>query len=156
MILKNKLKLNKLLSKYFINHYYMPIIQFKLTDKLKKIANTSIDVSDGLLADLDKMINKQKLSYKLDLKSIPISSNLKKVLDFKNLSKINFISRGDDYQILFSASKNMTRIIKKISLKSGVKITKIGTIQKNNEESSIVDHNNAVIKHKNKGYLHKF
>ena len=50
----------------------------------------------------------------------------------------------------------MTRIIKKISLKSGVKITKIGTIQKNNEESSIVDHNNAVIKHKNKGYLHKF
>ena len=38
------------------------------------------------------------------LKDIPISDNLKKVLDFKKLSKINYISNGDDYQILFTAS----------------------------------------------------
>ena len=46
----------------------MPNIQLKLTDQIKKFANTSIDISDGLLTDLDKMINSQKLSYKLDLK----------------------------------------------------------------------------------------
>ena len=155
-VLKNKLKLNKLLSKYFINQYYMPNIQLKLTDNLKKIANTSIDVSDGLLTDLDKMINNQKLSYKLNLKKIPISNNLKKVLDLKKLSKINLISNGDDYQVLFTASKNMARIIKKISLKSSIRITKIGIIQKNDQRSTIVDHNNAVIMLKNKGYLHKF
>ena len=40
----------------------MPNIQLKLTDQIKKFANTSIDISDGLLADLDKMINTQKLS----------------------------------------------------------------------------------------------
>ena len=56
----------------------MPNIQLKLTDQIKKFANTSIDISDGLLADLDKMINNQKLSYKLFLKDIPISNNLKK------------------------------------------------------------------------------
>ena len=39
LILKKKIKLNKLLSKYFINQYYMPDIQFKLIDKLKKISN---------------------------------------------------------------------------------------------------------------------
>jgi len=43
----------------------MPNIQLKLTNQIKKFANTSIDISDGLLADLDKMINNQKLSYKL-------------------------------------------------------------------------------------------
>ena len=155
-VLKNKLKLNKLLSKYFINQYYMPNIQLKLTDNLKKIANTSIDVSDGLLTDLDKMINNQKLSYKLNLKKIPISNNLKKVLDLKKLSKINLISNGDDYQVLFTASKNKAGIIKKISLKSSIRITKIGIIQKNDQRSTIVDHNNAVIMLKNKGYLHKF
>ena len=91
----------------------MPNIQLKLTDHIKKFANTSIDISDGLLADLDKMINSQKLSYKLNLKKIPISNNLKKVLDLKKLSKINYISKGDDYQVLFTASKNKRRIIKK-------------------------------------------
>ena len=48
----------------------MPNIQLKLIDQIKKFANTSIDISDGLLADLDKMINNQKLSYKLFLKDI--------------------------------------------------------------------------------------
>ena len=50
-----------------------------ITDKLMLFANTSIDVSDGLISDLEKMINKQKLSYKLYLEKF-ISNNLKKLL----------------------------------------------------------------------------
>jgi len=156
LVLKNKIKLNHQLKKYFINQYFMPNIQLQLTDKIKKFANTSIDVSDGLLADLDKMINSQKLSYKLFLKDIPISDNLKKVLDFKKLSKINFISNGDDYQILFTASKNKMGIIKKIASNCRVKLTKIGSIQSYVEKSSIIGGKNLQIPLKNKGYFHKF
>ena len=156
LVLKNKLKLNQRLKKYFINQYYLPNIQLKLTDKIKKFANTSIDISDGLLADLDKMINNQKLSYKLFLKDIPISNNLRKVIDLKKLSKINYVSNGDDYQILFTASKNKMRIIKKIAFNSGVKLTKIGSIQSYVEKSSIIGGKNLQISLKNKGYFHKF
>ena len=156
LILKNQIKVSNLSKKYFINQYFMPNIQFKLTNKLKKIANTSIDISDGLLADLDKMINKQKLSYKINLKDIPISKHMSKLLKIKRLPKINYISNGDDYQVLFSASKSKRVIIKKISSTLGVKITKIGIIQKNTHKSTILDINNSVIKVKSKGYLHKF
>ena len=66
------------MGKYFINQYFLPNIQLKLIDQhLIKFANTSIDVSDGLLADLDKMLNTQKLSYKIYLKNIPISNRPK-------------------------------------------------------------------------------
>ena len=156
LVLKNKIKLNQRLKKYFINKYFMPNIQLQLTDKIKKFANTSIDISDGLLVDLDKMINTQKLSYKLFLKDIPISDNLKKVLDFKKLSKINYISNGDDYQILFTASKNKMGIIKKIASNCRVKLTKIGSIQSYVEKSSIIGGKNLQIPLKNKGYFHKF
>ena len=156
LVLKNKIKLNQQLKKYFINQYFMPNIQLQLTGKIKKFANTSIDISDGLLADLDKMINSQKLSYKLFLKDIPISDNLKKVLDFKKLSKINYISNGDDYQILFTASKNKMGIIKKIASNCRVKLTKIGSIQSYVEKSSIIGGKNLQISLKNKGYFHKF
>ena len=156
LVLKNKIKLNNSLSKYFTNQYFMPNIQFKLTDKIKKFANTSIDISDGLLADLDKMINSQKLSYKLDLKKIPISINLKKTLNRKKLSKVNYISKGDDYQILFTASKNKRRIIKNISSGFKIKLTKIGLIQSITKKSCIIDDKNRIIGLKNKGYLHKF
>ena len=134
----------------------MPNIQLKLTEKIKKFANTSIDISDGLLADLDKMINNQKLSYKLFLKDIPISNNLKKVLDFKKLPKINYVSNGDDYQVLFTASNNKMGIIKKIASNYRVKITKIGSIQSYVKKSSIIDSKNVQIPLKNKGYFHKF
>ena len=156
LVSKKKIKLNNSLNKYFTKKYYMPNIPLKLVKYIKQLANTSIDISDGLLTDLDKMINSQNLSYSLDLQSIPISKNLKKVLDQKKLSKINFISKGDDYQILFTASKSKRRIIKKISAKAAVKITKIGIIQKNIQNSSIIDLNNSIIRLKDKGYLHKF
>jgi len=156
LVLKNKIKLNNSLIKYFTNQYFMPNIQLKLSNHLKKFANTSIDISDGLLTDLDKMINNQKLSYKLDLKSIPISNNLKKILEHKKLLKINYISKGDDYQVLFTASKSKSGIIKQISSNFGIKITKIGIIQSINKKSLLVDHKNKQITIKNKGYFHHF
>ncbi len=156
LILKNKINLNNSLKRYFINQYYKPEIQFKLIDKLKNFANTSIDISDGLLADLEKMINNQKLSYKLNLEYIPISNNLKKIIKIKKLKKINFISHGDDYQILFTASKNKRRIIKSMALKYRIKITNIGKIQSINKKPSIVNNKNVEIMLKNKGYLHEF
>ena len=156
LVLKNKIKLNKVLRKYFINQYYMPNVQFKLTDKIKKFANTSIDISDGLIADLDKMINVQNISYKLFLKDIPISNNLKKVLNLKKLSKINYISNGDDYQVLFTASKNKRWIIRDIASNYRIKLTKIGSIHKIDKKSTIVDDKNIQISLKNKGYFHQF
>ena len=156
LVLKNKIKLNNILGKYFINQYFLPNIQLKLTKHLIKFANTSIDVSDGLLADLDKMLNTQKLSYKIYLKNIPISNRLKKLIDLKKLSKIDFISNGDDYQVLFTASKNKRRIIKRISSNFRIKLTLIGSIQSIQKKSSIIDDKNRIIGLKNKGYFHQF
>ena len=156
LVLKNKITLNNLLSKYFTNQYFMPNIQLKLIDRIKKFANTSIDISDGLLADLDKMINTQKLSYKIDLKKIPISNNLKKVLDLKKLSKIKYISNGDDYQVLLTASKTKRRIIEKLSSNYRIKLTQIGSIESFTKKSSIIDDNNRTIGLKDKGYFHQF
>ena len=156
LILKKKIKLSTILNKYFVKQYFMPNLQLKLTDKIKTFANTSIDVSDGLLADLEKMINSQKLSYKIQLKNIPVSNNLKNLIVNKKLSKINYISNGDDYQILFTASKKKRGIIKKISSNYGIKITKIGKIYPNNKKSLIIDAKNRQINIKNKGYCHRF
>ena len=134
----------------------MPSIQLKLADQIKKFANTSIDISDGLLADMDKMINSQNLSYKIYLKKIPISNNLKKVLKYKKLSKIKYISNGDDYQVLFTASRNKRRIIKMISSRYRIKLTKIGSIQSITNKPCIIDDKKRTIGVKNRGYCHQF
>ena len=105
---------------------------------------------------MEKLINCQKLSYKIDLKKIPISNNLKKLLNLKKLSKIKYISNGDDYQVLFTASKNKSRIIKMISSRCRIKLTKIGSIQSISKKSCLIDEKNKIINLKTKGYFHQF
>ena len=155
-ILTNKIYVNNSLRKYFVNKYYLPNLNLKLTNKLLHVANTSIDISDGLIADLEKLINKQKVSYKLNLNKIPISQNLKILLIQKKLDKISFISQGDDYQILFTANSSKSRIINKTAKSLGIKISKIGKICSNREKSQIIDEKGNKIAVKTKGYSHRF
>ena len=156
LVLKKNISVDTREKKYFIDKYFLPNIQLGLSKKLVNFANTSIDISDGLLTDLDKLINKQKLSYKLYLDKIPISNNLKKLILLKRLKKKSFISQGDDYQILFTASNSKSRIIAKIAKSLGIKISKIGKICSNHQKSKIIDEKGNKIAVKTKGYSHKF
>ena len=155
-ILKNKITVNKKISNFFIKKYFYPELQIKLTNYLLKFANTSIDISDGLIGDLEKMVNRQNFSFLINENKIPISLNLKKLISKKKLKKINTVTNGDDYQILFTASLNKSRIIKRISKKLGVKITKIGKIISGKKNSMIIDVKGKQIKAISTAYKHEF
>ena len=155
-ILQNKIKTNKKLKKYFVKKYFEPEIHIKLAKELLKFANSSIDISDGLIDDLRKMLNKQKLSYKIFEEKIPVSRNLNTYLKTNNLKKLNFISNGDDYQILFTAGVDKSRIIKSTSKKLGIKLSKIGKIRRINEKPVIIDKKGQLLLIKSSGYIHQF
>ena len=155
-ILKKRIKIKGSKKKYFIDKFYKPNIQIKLSKRLLRFSNSSIDISDGLFDDLEKLINKQKLNYLLGLHKIPISRPLEYLVTKSKMSKINVVSNGDDYQILFTANKNKARIIKRISNEFGVKISKIGEILPSFQKSKIIDKNGNIIRLKNKGYIHQF
>ena len=155
-ILQKKIQMNRKLQNYFVKKYFKPEIQIKLTKELIKFANSSIDLSDGLIDDLAKMINRQKLSYQLWEEKIPLSKHLLNYLEKNNLKKSNFISNGDDYQILFTAGSDKSRIIQNTSKKLGIKITKIGKIILNNKKSSIITKKGKYLLIKNSGYKHQF
>ena len=155
-ILKKSININENLKKYFINKYYLPNLHPKLINKLLLFGNTSIDISDGLITDLEKLINKQKLSYKLFFDKIPISKNLEKLIKLKKSNKKNFFSKGDDYQILFTANSSKSRIISKFSKTLNIKISKIGKICSISQKSQIIDQKGKKIRLKDKGYYHQF
>jgi thiamine-monophosphate kinase len=155
-ILQNKIKANKKFKEYFVKKYFKPEIQIKLAKELLKFANSSIDISDGLIDDLRKMLNKQKLSYKILEEKIPISKYLNTYLKRNNLKKLNFISNGDDYQILFTADVDKSRIIESTSRKLGIKISKIGKIRRINEKPVIINKKGQHLLIKKSGYKHQF
>ena len=156
LVLKKNIKINKKFSSYFVNQYYKPEIKYSLTDFIIKFASSSIDLSDGLIADLEKLTNNQNNSYQIYFDKIPLSNNLKSIIKSKNLIKKNLISKGDDYQVLFTSSRRYRSFIKKISSLKKLKITRIGKILHCKHKSSIIDRKGRQIEISNKGYLHTF
>ena len=145
--------LNKL---FFVDKYYKPDLPLNLTKYLLKFANSSIDVSDGLIDDLTKMINRQSLSFHLFENKIPVSNKLSNLIKKQRFNKINLISKGDDYQVLFTADIKKARIIRNASKATGIKITKIGKIVSGKDRSLILDEKGKQIRAKYKGYIHRF
>ena len=155
-IMKKKINVNKKFKNYFVNQYYLPNLATKFYKYLNKFANSSIDISDGLFADLKKLINNQKLGFIVNLDKVPISKNLKLYIKNNNKKSLNFISKGDDYQIIFSSSKKNRSYIRKISKRIKQKITLIGTITNQSKENKIINSENVVKTLKYEGYLHNF
>ncbi len=154
--LSNKVKFKNKDKLFFIDKYYKPELPLNLTKYLIKFANCSIDVSDGLIDDLAKMINRQNLSFHLFENKIPVSNKLSNFINKQRLNKINLISNGDDYQVLFTADNKKARIIQNSSKSTGIKITKIGKIVSGKDRSLIFNEKGKQIQAKSKGYIHQF
>ena len=155
-VIKNNIKINSKLKKYFVNQFYCPNLPYKIYKKIHKFANTSMDISDGLITDMNKLINKQKLSFEINVNKIPISKNLKFYLKKHDKSRTQYLFNGDDYQILFTASKKNRSLIKSIRKKMNQKITIIGKINNGYKKNLIKMDNKSQNLTNFKGYSHKF
>ena len=82
--------------------------------------------------------------------------NLKKLIDMSVIKKKSCVSNGDDYQILFTASRSKSRIIYNVGKSLGIKISKIGKICARKANPQIYDEKNRKISLKSDGYYHKF
>ena len=154
--IKNKIKINSKLKKYFVNQFYCPNLPYKIYKEIHKFANTSMDISDGLITDMNKLINKQKLSFEIHVNKIPISKNLEFYLKKYKKLKTQYLFNGDDYQILFTASKKKRLLIKSVGKKMNQKFTIIGKINNGYKKNTIKLDNKPLNLSKFKGYSHKF
>ena len=155
-ILKKKITISKKMNNYFISKYYKPDLPVNIHSYLFKFATSSLDISDGLISDLKKLINEQKFGFDLFINNLPISKNLQFYLTKNNKKIINYVSRGDDYQIIFSSSKKNRHYIKNLSKRINQKITLIGTITNQSHAYRIINNEKQLKSLNYQGYLHKF
>ena len=155
-IIKKNIKINSKLKKYFVNQYFCPNLPYDVYKEIHKFANTSMDISDGLISDMNKLINKQKLSFYINVNKIPISKKLEIYLKKNKSLKTKYIFNGDDYQILFTAAQKKRSLIKSIGKRLNQKFTIIGKINNGYKNNLIKLDNKSLNLSKYEGYSHKF
>lgn len=108
-----------------IRAHLKPHAQVELGLKLGKLkaVHAMLDVSDGLLQDLENLSQASNCGYEIHLEKLPISNALKNFCKKEGLSPIDFaLAGGEDYQLLFTVdAKVVSRLPANVSV--------IGTIQ---------------------------
>jgi thiamine-monophosphate kinase len=106
-------------------HLQQPHPRVALGLALRGIANSAIDISDGLLADLGHILERSKVGAALNYDSIP-AVRISEQAD--NLVCRCVLSGGDDYELCFTAPIEYRDEIEKISATLALPLTRIGKI----------------------------
>ena len=105
------------LEKKYRDKFLKPKIQTALGKNLRGIANSCIDISDGLIGDLGHICQQSKLGARIYVDSIPFEGSFKDALTW-----------GDDYELCFTVPKNKVAKLDRILKRLKIKKFKIGEI----------------------------
>ncbi|MGA9659800.1 MAG: thiamine-phosphate kinase [Asticcacaulis sp.] len=87
-----------------IRAYHLPDIRPDLAAFVRQYAHSSMDISDGLLADANHLARVNQLNIRLDLYKVPTSAAGRAAIA-AGLSPVELVTGGDDYQILCTADE---------------------------------------------------
>jgi thiamine-monophosphate kinase len=128
----------------WLTRYYAPEPRLSVGLALRGIANSMIDISDGLVQDFTHLCTASHLGAVIHAAEIPHP----KAGQLKEL-----ITGGDDYELLFTAPASDRQKIVTIAAEIGVAITRIGAMQQNTEVL-FLDAQNQPLHFAKGGYRH--
>jgi thiamine-monophosphate kinase len=123
---------------------YMPESRIDLAIELREIANAAIDISDGLLNELEIVCKASNTGAKLQLDKIPLTNEI---------SAEKAITGGEDYELLFTVPDKYTGQVILLAQKYGCLISQIGEIT-NSNVIEIYQYNQLIPYPKYSGYDH--
>jgi len=89
-------------DEFLVKRFYRPRARIELGKALAGHANSAIDVSDGLLGDLGKLLEASGVGGEVHVERVPTSSALRKWFDAAQAMRFA-LTGGDDYELCFTA-----------------------------------------------------
>ncbi|MBM3343399.1 MAG: thiamine-phosphate kinase [Betaproteobacteria bacterium] len=92
---------------------------------LRGIANSAIDISDGLLADLGHICERSRLAAQIEFETLPKSALLN-TYAATPFGQQALLAGGDDYELCFTAPRARRAAVLRTGSRTGVRVTRIG------------------------------
>jgi thiamine-monophosphate kinase len=118
---------------------------------LAALATAAIDVSDGLYADIGKLLTASSFGGCIDIDSLPLSASLMSMRD-KDAAIEFSLSGGDDYEIAFTAPPGNIEFIRRLAENCALQVTRIGSVTTGGGLSCLRDGRSFDYRHT--GYRH--
>jgi thiamine-monophosphate kinase len=105
----------------------LPEPRVALGQRLRGIASSAIDLSDGLLGDLGHLMRRSGVGARVDLDAVPRSTLLATLPPA--MQRTCTLHGGDDYELLFSAAPAQRAAVLAAARAAGVSLSCIGRLE---------------------------
>ncbi|HKY00989.1 MAG TPA: thiamine-phosphate kinase [Burkholderiales bacterium] len=136
-----------------VQRLHQPQPRIALGKKLRGVAASAADVSDGLLADLGHILERSGVSADIELATLPRSAALSDCPDY-SLAEQCLIAGGDDYELVFTAHTNRRADVVAAGRAAGIGVTRIGRIVEGPPIARLLDVEGRAIDISNRGFDH--
>lgn len=149
--LQGKATLSEPTTTHCLNALTTPTPRVALGLALRGIANSCIDISDGLTADLSHILQASNLGAKLALENIHCDDYLRAHLSNSIIQQC-ILAGGDDYELLFTAPQSKRAHIQQLSHQLQLPLSLIG--ETTAELALAVSHYQQTLDISKKGFDH--
>ena len=118
---------------HLVSRYLMPVPRNVLAPALLEHAHAAMDVSDGLIGDLAKMMRVSGVTAEVRLADVPLSAGARSVVVMDEALFTRAMTGGDDYEILASIPPQKAQAFEAAAEALGVVVTRIGEVRAGTE-----------------------
>lgn len=112
---------------YLLQRYYRPTPRVEFALMAQAHLNSAIDISDGLIADLEHIALSSQVGIELDMECLPISKSLESMLSKEKILEYAGTG-GDDYELAFTTNVDTFALVKEMAQEINLNISEIGKV----------------------------
>ncbi len=113
---------------FLVERYRLPLPRVALGPRLIGLASATIDISDGLIADLRHICEVSEVAAVVEASCVPLSPVARAVISADPARLATALTGGDDYEILFTAPPAAAGPLADLARELAVPITAIGRV----------------------------
>lgn len=126
LLLQNR-KIENESDRYLIQRHLNPTPRVELGLALRSFSCCALDISDGLLADLEHILERSQVGAEIYLENLPLSRHL--CIQYEQTQAEKFaLTGGEDYELCFTVSEEKREEMEQVLRLQGIKVTCIGKI----------------------------
>jgi thiamine-monophosphate kinase len=133
--------------------YLRPRPKIGLRQALQTYARSAMDISDGLIKDLERMCRLTGVGAELKLEALPLAGGVRAALRADAPLAVTLATSGDDYEVLTTVAPEVADDFETMARRSGVSVGQIGHVTAA-QDVRLMDGNRAVTEQSSTGYDH--
>jgi thiamine-monophosphate kinase len=124
----SKLPLSKNDENYFLKKLHTPTPRFDVSNHIAEYATSAIDISDGFLIDLQRMLSMSNKAAVIEVEKIPVSDVMQN--NTEDISGVdNLLIGGEDYELIFTIKPEHKIRLEKYFAAENILVTEIGKVE---------------------------